>query len=87
MSYVVFDILRLDGQDLFARTYTERRALLSESLEPGPFVVVPESFDDGAALLEITESQGLEGVVAKKAELGLPTWCAQHRLDQGAAST
>jgi bifunctional non-homologous end joining protein LigD len=68
VSYVVFDVLRLDGQDVLARTYADRRALLRGALEPGPFVVVPESFDNGVALLETTESQGLEGVVAKKVD-------------------
>jgi bifunctional non-homologous end joining protein LigD len=68
VTYLVFDIVRWGGRDLVAETYADRRALLREALEPGPFVVVPDSFDDGAALLATTASQGLEGVVAKRVD-------------------
>jgi bifunctional non-homologous end joining protein LigD len=68
VTYVVFDILRWDGGDLLGQAYRDRRALLHEVLEPGPFVVVPDAFDDGVALLGTTESEGLEGVVAKRVD-------------------
>jgi bifunctional non-homologous end joining protein LigD len=65
----VFDILVLDGQDVTALPYLQRRALLDDlGLEAaGPRLVKsPAWLDlDGAAALEIMDSLQLEGVVAK----------------------
>ena len=66
VSYVVFDLLRLSGQDLLHAPYSERRAALAEAVRDAPFVVVPGTFDDGDTLLASTAAQGLEGVVAKR---------------------
>ncbi len=65
--YAIFDLLYLDGHSLIDRPYSERRAAL-ESLElSGPAWRVPAAHPgDGARLLEATEKQGLEGVVAKR---------------------
>ncbi len=63
----------------------ERRRLLREAISDDPRVQVPESFDDGAALLASTEAQGLEGVVAKRSASPLPARGAQPRLGEGAA--
>ena len=49
---MVFDLLRLDGEDMTVRRYRERRSLL-ESLDlNGPHWTTPCTFDDGEALLE-----------------------------------
>jgi bifunctional non-homologous end joining protein LigD len=66
VSYVVFDLLRLGDADLTSLPYDERRARLAEVVAPGTGLLVPESFADGAALLEATRERGLEGVVAKR---------------------
>jgi bifunctional non-homologous end joining protein LigD len=66
VTYVVFDLLRLGTDDVVSQSYDERRVLLRESVDDGPRVTVPGSFDDGRALLESTRSQGLEGVMAKR---------------------
>lgn len=66
VSYVVFDLLGSGPRDLLAEPYSVRRAALRETLQDGPFVVVPEAFDDGPSLLATTQEQGLEGVVAKR---------------------
>ena len=66
VTYLVFDLLRLRGVDLLDRSYDERRALLLENVAETAHLLVPGSFDDGAALLESTAQQGLEGVVAKR---------------------
>ncbi|MEA2211316.1 MAG: bifunctional non-ous end joining protein LigD [Solirubrobacteraceae bacterium] len=65
--YVIFDLLYLDGHDVMAQPYGERRAAL-EGLElGGPAWRVPAAHaGQGRALLSATESQGLEGVVAKR---------------------
>jgi bifunctional non-homologous end joining protein LigD len=65
--YMIFDLLYLDGRNLMALPYTERREML-ESLElDGPHWKVPSyHVGDGAALLAASKAQGLEGVVAKR---------------------
>jgi bifunctional non-homologous end joining protein LigD len=65
--YAIFDVLYLDGHSLMDLPYTERRERL-EGLElGGPAWRVPSVHRDaGKRLLEATESQGLEGVVAKR---------------------
>ncbi len=66
VTFVVFDLLRLGADDVIALPYDERRRLLEDAVTPGPRVVVPDAFDDGAALFATTEEQRLEGVVAKR---------------------
>lgn len=68
VRYVVFDLLWLDGHDLTALGYDERRERLSALDLPrgGDAVMVPEPEDDGPALLEAAGRLGLEGVVAKR---------------------
>ncbi|MFV0458741.1 MAG: hypothetical protein ACK5MT_08265 [Actinomycetales bacterium] len=68
VTYLVFDLLRLDGVDLTTRPWHERRALLERLDLPAlsPRWQVPPSYDDGSVLLQATAAQGLEGVVAKR---------------------
>jgi bifunctional non-homologous end joining protein LigD len=64
--YLVFDVLWLDGERLVARPYDERRGALESLGLDGPSWQVPLSHrGDGAAMLEASRAQGLEGVVAK----------------------
>lgn len=67
VTYMVFDLLRLDGVDLTHEPLAQRRARLGELLE-GSTWQVPEAYDDGEMLLEATRAQGLEGVVSKRLE-------------------
>jgi len=64
VTLIVFDVLRLDGQDLTAEPLSVRREAL-ESLEMND-VHVPPTYDDGQMLLSATRQQGLEGVVSKR---------------------
>ncbi|MFN8173371.1 MAG: non-homologous end-joining DNA ligase [Candidatus Nanopelagicales bacterium] len=66
LTFLVFDLLRLGDVDVTGRSYDERRALLAEHVVPTARVLVPDSFDEGEALLASTEQRGLEGVVAKR---------------------
>ncbi len=68
VSYVVFDILELDGRPLLDEPQAVRRALLEDTLDPGPGWFVAATQDDGDALLAAVEAQGLEGVIAKRAD-------------------
>ena len=65
--YVIFDLLFLDGRYLLELPYEERRSRLAELELAGPTWQVPaHHVGDGAALLEATQAQGLEGIIAKR---------------------
>jgi bifunctional non-homologous end joining protein LigD len=66
VTYLIFDLLRLDGEDLSARPYTERRAVLNELGLGADYWIVPPSFDDRNATLAAAKEYNLEGVVAKR---------------------
>lgn len=63
----VFDVLSIDDHDTIALPYEHRRKLLVDLVEPGENWLVPaHRVGDGQALLEATEAQELEGIVAKR---------------------
>ena len=65
--YAIFDVLYLDGRSLIGLPYGERRARLQELGLGGPAWRVPAAHPGrGQALLDATEAQGLEGIVAKR---------------------
>jgi bifunctional non-homologous end joining protein LigD len=71
VTYLVFDLLGLDGEDLRGRPYAERRELLDELAPAGHrWVLTPWFRGGGADVLAASEENGLEGVVAKR--LGSP---------------
>lgn len=67
-SYVLFDVLHLDGHPLFALSYDERRALLEGLGLSGASFATADSFRDvnGRDILQATKEAGLEGVIAKR---------------------
>ena len=66
---VLFDALELDGEALVDQPLTERRARLERAVDvSGGQVLVSPLFGDGRALLEAAKEQGLEGIVAKRAD-------------------
>ena len=65
VTFMVFDLLRLDGEDLTAEPLENRRARLTELLA-GTVWQVPPSYDDGPMLFDATLAQGLEGIVSKR---------------------
>ena len=64
-TYMVFDLLRLDGEDLAGLSLDERRRRL-EGLGLSATWQVPAVYDDGAMLFDATLQQGLEGIVSKR---------------------
>lgn len=66
VTYMVFDILYLDGKLLFELPYLERRALLARVPLSGPALVPPFAPGAGDELLQAARDLALEGVVAKK---------------------
>jgi bifunctional non-homologous end joining protein LigD len=68
VSYLIFDVLNLDGHPLLNRPYEQRRELLEAlGLDSGSWQV-PPSFTGYAAadVLSVSREQGLEGIVAKR---------------------
>ena len=63
-TFMVFDVMRLDGRDLTVLSLGERREIL-EGLDLGGWQV-PPTYDDGLMLREATLAQGLEGIVSKR---------------------
>jgi bifunctional non-homologous end joining protein LigD len=68
ITYVIFDVLSLEGTSLLGVPYAERRAQLEALNMNGPYWRTPEAFDDGEALFEAVCQAELEGIVAKRSE-------------------
>ena len=68
VTYVIFDLLWLDGHSLMELPYTERRARLAalELGDGGRWRVPDYVVGHGEQVLAATEQQGLEGVIAKR---------------------
>ena len=66
-TYVIFDLLYLDGHTTMALSYEDRRRLLDELELNGPAWRTPAYHrGEGKALLDATKDLGIEGIVAKK---------------------
>ncbi|MGI9604884.1 MAG: non-homologous end-joining DNA ligase [Acidimicrobiales bacterium] len=69
VSFVVFDLLHLNGNDTMELPLSARRRLLEQVLEPGEhWRPTDVHTDDAAALLDVVTDAGLEGLIAKQAE-------------------
>ena len=67
VTLVLFDLLWLDGHSVMGLPYRDRRELLGELRLTGESWQTPEHVvGQGAALLEASREQGLEGIVAKR---------------------
>jgi bifunctional non-homologous end joining protein LigD len=66
ITYMIFDLLRLDGEDLTGRPLAERRKVLDGLGLGSARWAVPPTFADGEATLAAAEEYHLEGVVAKR---------------------
>lgn len=67
-TYMVFDLLRLDGEDLCGLPLHERRRRLLDLDLGRSGWQVPQEYDDGAMLRDATRAQGLEGIVSKRVD-------------------
>lgn len=65
-TYMVFDLLRLDGEDLCPLPLHERRRRLAGLDLAVAGWQVPAEYDDGPMLHDATRAQGLEGIVSKR---------------------
>ena len=69
LVYYAFDVLEIDGEPVVDLPLLERRARLERLLDRRNRTVrLSESFDDGEALFRAAGEQGLEGIVAKRAD-------------------
>src|SRR6266576_579342 len=65
--YFVFDLLEVEGEPLVDLPLEERRKRLEKLLDKRNRTVrYSETFDDGDALFEAANQQGLEGIMAKR---------------------
>ena len=69
ITYIVFDLLHLDGNDVTPLPYVDRRRLLTELVpDDGCWTVPAHREGDGATLLDAVTQRGLEGIVAKRCD-------------------
>jgi bifunctional non-homologous end joining protein LigD len=67
VTYVIFDLLWLDGHSLMARSYSERRAALTAlALDGERWQTPPQLAGRASEVLEASRASGLEGVLAKR---------------------
>lgn len=79
VHYFIFDVLEVDGKSQLARPYSERRALLSETVGEHPGLRVPPVLvGDAQHALRTSIDLGLEGIVAKRVE---STYRSGHRSE------
>jgi ATP-dependent DNA ligase len=66
LLYVVFDVIRIQGQDVRSLTWTERRALLDAAKFRGPLVFTSEAVEADPRVHQLWLDEGFEGSVAKR---------------------
>ena len=68
VTFLIFDLLQLDGRPLMDLAYAQRRALLDELALSGPNWQTPPWFpgEDFGAVQAVSVARGIEGVVAKR---------------------
>ncbi len=65
-TYVVFDLLSIDGKDLMKMPLVERRRILEGLFPLGENVILSEVYPRGKALYKEALSLGFEGIMAKR---------------------
>ncbi len=65
-TYVVFDILMINGKILTDKPLLERKKILDETISPAPFFEKIFFTESGQALWQEAKRLGLEGVMAKE---------------------
>lgn len=66
VTYMVFDLLLIDGKSLLNETLTTRSNKLYKILTNGENFHLVEDFNNGSELYDATRTMQLEGIVAKK---------------------
>jgi bifunctional non-homologous end joining protein LigD len=69
VTYVAFDLLHLDGEDLIARALVERKNLLKSIVAEGPYLLYGDHVaGQGSSFFREAVGRGLEGVIAKESQ-------------------
>jgi bifunctional non-homologous end joining protein LigD len=66
VTYMVFDLLLLDSNELTSLPLSVRRSALDELFHPGPHWQLSDRHDDGPALNDAVYEMELEGLMAKR---------------------
>ncbi len=84
VTYLIFDLLFLDGRSLVDLPYAERRERLEGLKLDGPSWQTPSHHrGEGKALRDLTKERGLEGLVAKRLDSRYLPGAAQPGLAEG----
>lgn len=65
ITYMIFDVLYLNGKWITAQPLFERQQILHEIITPNNYIQIVENFQDANALFDVVKTQKLEGVVIK----------------------
>jgi bifunctional non-homologous end joining protein LigD len=65
LTYMIFDVLSVEGDNVGSQPYSERRRIVEDLRLDGRLWKTPDVFDDGEALWEAVCEHELEGIVAK----------------------
>jgi len=65
ITYMIFDLLYLNGRWVTDLPLSERQQLLADVITPTPQVQLVENFHDLAGLYQAVETQGMEGIMLK----------------------
>ena len=66
ITFVAFDLLRVNGHDVICNPWSQRRALLEKIWVERRCARLADVFDDGYTLFDAVVEYGLEGIVAKR---------------------
>jgi len=66
VTYMVFDLLYLNGRRIVSKPLEERQHLLSEWIRPGEHLQLVANYRDGEKLFQVTKEQDMEGIVCKR---------------------
>ncbi len=67
VTYVAFDLLHLDGQDIINRPLLERKKRLKSITKEGPYLLYGDHIEGGGTrFFKEATSRGFEGVIAKE---------------------
>ena len=66
LTFVAFDLLRVDGHDVTCNPWSQRRTPLEGIWSKRRCARLADVFDDGQTLFDAVVDHGLEGIVAKR---------------------
>jgi bifunctional non-homologous end joining protein LigD len=70
VTYMVFDILFLDGDWVISKTLAERQDILNSIIKPSPKVQTVKNFADPGNLFDLMKTHDMEGIICKNLESG-----------------